>query len=201
MRLVKIVLGVKKVLYSFLLELLGLPQNRKCTIPSTKAIFFPVIEKECSFAEEGEQLKTEEDLVARAKLLIDLVSSMEVTINGINLKNPRQYRARSRVFDLTFPQDNVYHVKPGPTRSVTDGYWVFLKPLRVGKHILHFIGESFIPAGPIAQLAKRYVNVRGNLFKTEVTLGIPESLDRFIINFVVFEDIFVLIIELHHSFK
>jgi hypothetical protein len=153
----------------FLAGTFGTSAKRKCTIPSTKAIFFPIIEKECSFAEEGEQLKTEEGLVARAELLMDLVSFMEVTVDGIYLQNLKQYRARSKVFDLTFPQDNVYGVKPGPTRSVTDGYWVFLKPLPIGKHIIQFVGESSIPAGPIARLARRYVNVKGNLFKTEVT--------------------------------
>ena len=52
------------------------------------------------------------------------------------------YRVQSEVFNLTFPEDNVYDVRPGLTRSVCDGYWLFIKPLQIGKHHIYFKGET-----------------------------------------------------------
>ena len=42
--------------------------KRRCIIPKTRGIFFPIIEKEDSFVEDTD-LKTEEELVERAKQL------------------------------------------------------------------------------------------------------------------------------------
>ena len=33
---------------------------------------------------------------------------------------------------------------PTSTKAVSDGYWVFLKPLPVGKHTLFFRGEKLL---------------------------------------------------------
>ncbi len=152
----------------FLAGTFGTSVRRSCVIPSSKALFFPVIEKECSFAEDGEQIDTEEGLVDRAKYLMDLVTYMKLNIDGCNVESLQRFRARSRVFDLIFPQNNVYGVRKGYTRSVTDGYWVMLKGFESGKHVLNFCAEALIPEGPIKSLAKRYVKLRRNKFRTEV---------------------------------
>jgi hypothetical protein len=67
---------------------------------------------------------------------------MEATIDGEKIAGLENYRVRSEVFDLTFPKDNVYDVRPGLTRSVCDGYWLFIKPLQIGKHFIDFKGET-----------------------------------------------------------
>jgi hypothetical protein len=152
----------------FLAGTFGTSVRRKCNVPSTSAIFFPIIEKECSYAEEGHQLKSEADLIARATHLMNLVSYMDVEVDGYHLPNLWDYRARSRVFDLIYPADNVYGVNAGVTRSVTDGYWLLIKPLLPGIHYIHFKAEASVPAGPISDIAKRYVNLQNNSFSTEV---------------------------------
>jgi hypothetical protein len=40
-------------------------------------------------------------------------------------------------FELDLPEENVVGVGPGKTKSASDGYWVFLRPLSVGKHEIH----------------------------------------------------------------
>jgi hypothetical protein len=50
---------------------------------------------------------------------------------------------------LTFPEDNVYDVRPGLTRSGCDGYWLFIKPLEIGKHYLFFKGETYLKEASI----------------------------------------------------
>lgn len=159
----------------FLAGTLGTLVRRKCCIPPNKGIFFPVIEKECSFAEEGDQLKTEEELVSRVRHLMDVVLQLDVEIDGNKLENLYKYRALSNIFDLSFPEDNVYGVSKGKTRSVTDGYWIMLKPLPLGHHTIYFCGSSQIPKGPSAIIANRFVKVEESVFRTEVYYDIKIS--------------------------
>lgn len=151
----------------FLAGTFGISVRRKCQIHHDMAIFFPIVEKECSFAEEGDQLKTEKEMCNRASYLMDVVVDMSVVIDGIELKCLNKYRARSRVFDLVFPPDNVYGVSPGNTRSVTDGYWLLIKPLTVGNHTIRIRARALIPEGPAETIARRYVKFNRNIFKTE----------------------------------
>lgn len=118
-----------------------IPINRKCTIPAGKAIFFPILEKEDSLLEDLD-LKTEEELKKRSREATDKLIHMEVTINGEKVHRLENYRVQSEVFDSTFPEDNIYDLRPGLTRSVCDGYWLFIKPLEAGKHYIHFKGET-----------------------------------------------------------
>ena len=109
--------------------------KRKCVIPYGKSIFFPVLSKEDSFAEDTD-LKTESELVERCNTHMDSIISMDVIVDNVKIKPQRMC---SDVFDLVYPLNNVYDVPAGKTRSVVDGYWVLLK-LPVGSHEIHFTG-------------------------------------------------------------
>jgi hypothetical protein len=131
------------------------PVKRKCTVPSGRAILFPVLIKEDSFVEDSD-LKTEAELSKRASDATDKVLHMEASIDGIPvlhmeastdgmtemLANLRGYRVQSEVINLEFQRDNVYNIPPGVTRSVNDGFWLFVRPLEVGKHVILFLGET-----------------------------------------------------------
>jgi hypothetical protein len=117
------------------------PVKRKCTIPAGKAIFFPILVKEDSL-EEDSDLRTELELIKRSRDATNRVVHMEATIDGEKVGRLESYRVQSEVFDLTFPENNVYGVRPGLTRSVCDGYWLFIKPLQIGKHFIDFKGET-----------------------------------------------------------
>lgn len=117
--------------------------RRKCTIPSRRSIFFPILEKEDSFSEDND-LNKESELTKRCVEAMNRVICLEARIDGEVVKHLEEYRALSEVFDLTFPEDNVYGVRPGITRSVCDGYWLFLKPLRSGQHQIDFKGETLL---------------------------------------------------------
>jgi hypothetical protein len=51
------------------------------------------------------------------------------------------------VFDLTLPDGNLFSTPPPPVPAgiypiaVDDGYYLMLKPLSPGKHLLHFHGS------------------------------------------------------------
>jgi hypothetical protein len=119
------------------------PVVRRCKIPLGRAILFPILEKEDSLAEDSDLL-TDSDLISRSKDATDRVIYINASIDGQKIDDLSRYRFQSPVFDLTFPHDNVYNVKPGLTRSVCDGYWVFIKPLSIGPHVIHFKGENLI---------------------------------------------------------
>jgi hypothetical protein len=117
------------------------PITRFCKIPKHMAIFFPILEKEDSFAEDTD-LKLETELQIRAKEFMDRVRRLYVSIDGIILKDLYNYRVQSHIFDLNFPANCVYDVHPGLTRAVCDGYWVFVRPFSTpGKHEIRFSGE------------------------------------------------------------
>ena len=126
----------------FLAGTFGGAAVRTCTIPAGKAVMFPIYNAECSYVEYP-QYKTESELRACAKDQADKVTNLDASIDGLKIEDLQQkYRAQSPLFDLKLPNNNVFGLSPGPTKSVADGFWIILQPLSVGKHELHFSGAS-----------------------------------------------------------
>jgi hypothetical protein len=117
--------------------------KRKCTIPHQKAILLPILVKQDSFAEDKD-LTSEEQLVKRSRDATDKVLHMEAEIDGEKIKNIKRYRVQSEIFDLRLRKNNVYNFAAGVTKSVCDGYWLFIKPLEKGKHNIYFKGETLL---------------------------------------------------------
>ena len=72
---------------------------------------------------------------------MDQVVHMEATLDAQRIESQR---VLTPVFDLVFPENNVYDVRAGKTRSVCDGYWIFLKRLSIGQHSIEFTGEAMV---------------------------------------------------------
>lgn len=117
--------------------------ERNISIPANKPILLPVINCTTSFA-EAPRLKTESQLMEFVKSQIDDIGIKHASLDGIELKNMEQYRVRSQIFDVFFPEDNVYNVKSGQTRAASDGFWLFLKPLSPGLHQIHTNGSCLL---------------------------------------------------------
>jgi hypothetical protein len=130
----------------YLAPTFGGAAERTCTIPKERSILFPLLAAECNYL-ENKELKTESQLRTCAKQSNDAGSrSMDVTIDGVKLKNLENYRAQS-VFDITFPPNNIFSVKSAiNTKVASDGFWVFLKPLSSGKHELEFSASQINPS-------------------------------------------------------
>jgi len=122
----------------------NIPVRRKCTVPKSKAILFPIVNKEDSFAEDLD-LIYEEDLAMRARKSMDRLICLHLIVDGVKLPNLSDYRVLSEFFDLAFPENNVYDVNSGVTRAVCDGYWAFLRPLPIGSHEINFSAKIFLP--------------------------------------------------------
>lgn len=124
----------------FLAGTFGGSANRTCTIPVGKAVLMPIINYECSFADEP-MIKSEEDLEQKCKMEIDDIKNLYVSIDGTFLNNLDRYRVRSSVFPINLRVNNILGVKPGMTKMVTDGFWIFLKPLKYGHHKVTSFGS------------------------------------------------------------
>ena len=111
----------------------------ECKVPVGKALFFPIINVECSTVEGyGE---TEEDLRDWANYYMDNVKVLEVTVDGIPLQDLDSYRVESSLFEFTLPEDNILGLPAGPSQAVADGYWIMLPPLSAGKHEIYVYGK------------------------------------------------------------
>jgi hypothetical protein len=103
------------------------PVFRKAIVPRNKTLFLPIINWISISGVDGE---TDEEINSVAKKKIDAVSDLELKVNGERIKNLHDYRIRSPFFDIILPENNVLYEPPGSRRCVSDGYWIFLKPLQ-----------------------------------------------------------------------
>ncbi len=115
--------------------------ERTCTVPSGKAILFPVVNTINIRAAS----ETDEELLAVAKSMADSVTTLEASINGVPLQNLWNFRIQSPFFDVILPNDNIFGISSGSYRAVADGYWVFLEPLPPGQHEIRFHGAMVDP--------------------------------------------------------
>jgi hypothetical protein len=114
--------------------------KRTIATTASKALLFPVINHIISYAENPD-LKTDHELILFTTSHTDDIVRKELNIDGINFEISENFRVISPPFDFSFPTNNVFGVKEGPTRGAGDGYWVFLRPLSVGQHKIRTFGS------------------------------------------------------------
>jgi hypothetical protein len=122
--------------------------NRTCAVPVGKALFFPIVNAECSTVEGNGT--TEQELRECAETLGNLIipESLEATIDGVPLKGLRRYRVQSPLFRFgPLPANNLLEFlgvpAPAGTTSpaVSDGVHLLLHPLSPGRHTIRYYGE------------------------------------------------------------
>lgn len=123
---------------------------RNCTIPSTKAIFFPLINVECSTLDAPPFHCSDAASCRTCATTIGDgigVNSLNVSIDGVPVKiGVEAYRAQSPFFSFTVPGQNILNSPEGSGMSVSDGYWIMLKPLSPGRHTIH-LGGIYVRSG------------------------------------------------------
>jgi len=121
------------------------PTTRSCTIPAGKALFVPIINVECSSVEtDGFQGRNAQEARACAALWNDGTDrkNLMFTIDGIKVKHLGDFRMQSPFyyFNMMPATNNFLGVNATEGYSVSDGYWVMVKPLSPGTHVIHFKG-------------------------------------------------------------
>ena len=110
--------------------------ERNCTIPSGKAILFPILDTECSYSEMP-SLKTEEDL-RKCAIESNKDTVLKASLDNREITNIDNYRATSRLFNVTYPSDPVFPTNSNFSQAVSDGWFLMLEPLKPGQHELKF---------------------------------------------------------------
>lgn len=132
----------------FLAGNFGGTSNRTCTIPTGKALFFPIINTLWWVPDDGD---TVDEVRASAQARIHPASTLEVSVDGVVIADPFAYRAQSPPggFALHFGpllDDLAFPPTPDPRDpAVTDGYWILLAPLRKGAHVIEIRSTRNLP--------------------------------------------------------
>lgn len=144
----------------FLAGTAGGSATRTCTIPKGKTILFPIINAATWIPTDG---STKEEIKQAAKSLMDHVTIVEATVDGVELQNLKDdYRFQSTFFKFTGPDDPAETIFPGQNGThvaIANGFWVLLTPLSAGQHTIHFHGVAPFPEA-------------GFTFETEVTYNL-----------------------------
>jgi hypothetical protein len=111
------------------------PPGRKISIRRGTSLFLPIINWISNFYEHG---KSERELIETAAEKMDVIGNLKFNLNGINIQGLEKYRFRSKFFTVELPQDNILDLPPGKARLISDGYWVFTKPIVTDTRISTF---------------------------------------------------------------
>jgi hypothetical protein len=136
--------------------------NRSCTVPPGTALFFPIINSECSsvppnppFPGDNNGDDSTAGLRACSTGIVNLTNlspnGLWASVDGNRINDVAQYRAPSPEFTFgPLPPDNIFESfgigEVGASyRSVSDGYYLLLRPLSAGPHTIQFHGEFDFP--------------------------------------------------------
>ena len=106
-----------------------------CTVwlHAGQAIFMPLLNWISISDHDG---ANEQELLENAKKRIDVISKLDLTVNGLRpYEDLYNYRAQSPFFDFELPEENIAGLPPGPRRAISDGYWLFFKGVEKDIHL------------------------------------------------------------------
>ena len=116
---------------------------RSATVPAGKALFFPVLNAECSSLEVNSQWYGGNEAELRTCVVQGnpLGPGAFAEIDGVPVMHIEKYYALTPMYIFSVPENNALGV-PGPATgiSMSHGYWLMLAPLSVGTHVIHFGG-------------------------------------------------------------
>jgi len=122
--------------------------TRNITLPTGTPVFFPLINTEADPV-GVDPTPSAADVIALAKSQIDGVNALHATLDGRPISDLFSRREVSPgAFSYTLPAtDNIYQffgldITGTISPAASDGYWVMLKPLNKGHHVLNFGGEN-----------------------------------------------------------
>jgi hypothetical protein len=126
--------------------------EHECGIPAGTSILFPIVNVICDSLEVNTPFFGANETAQRicANNLTNTFANLTVTIDGIEVKNPEQYRIDSPAggFSLTAVAGNPVFIPAGNGTGVQDGFWILLKPLKPGEHTITFSGVLDLPQVP-----------------------------------------------------
>jgi hypothetical protein len=117
--------------------------ERKCTIPAGKALLLNILTGECS-TKEYPNIKAGPDLL-KCAIGGNKGGIVTASVDGVNIPDIQTFRVQTPSISVVYPpaKESVFPVaEGGPAISSADGWYVILKPLSPGNHIVHFSGST-----------------------------------------------------------
>ncbi len=116
-----------------------LVQGPTCHVPEGASVAFDLGWWECSTAEGLGETFSELRQCAKENFKKDLnpdLYSLELRIDGEKIRNPRRFTYVTPGEVVDFPKENLWDAEPGPSKSVTKGFFYMLRPLSEGRYVI-----------------------------------------------------------------
>lgn len=107
---------------------------RTCKVPKDKYLFFPLINY--VVMRSAYRQSSCMTVMSEAATLTNHVAALVLEVDGTRVDNLNAYRQATPCFDMGELAEPKTRVFP----SAANGYYVMLKPLSPGKHVVHFGG-------------------------------------------------------------
>ena len=128
--------------------------TRTATIPSGKALFFPVLNAHWDNVGFEVPFTVDQLRANAAENVADYdLETMKVFLDGSEIPFSALQRIATGPYTFHIPENSIFEVLSGGVYTkgiyapgVTDGYWCMLRPLGVGEHTLRFTGSSTGPS-------------------------------------------------------
>lgn len=126
------------------------PTTLYCAIPGGQALFFPIVNSECSNVEDPPYFgSTPAARAACAAAWNDDVRDMTVTIDGTPVPDLTAYRVATSDFQAKLPDGNIFGLpKNTHILSSADGFYLFLNPLPPGPHEVRIAATAYVNGEP-----------------------------------------------------
>jgi hypothetical protein len=121
-------------------------------------VLLPLINIECSSLEDPPFFgRNPGQRLICAKRFADDFTSLHLSINGVEVRNPTRLRVRSQPFQFSPVAGSTFGIPAGAGGSVTDGYWALIGPLAPGDYDV-VAGGSY-PPGPFTTDIRYHLHV------------------------------------------
>lgn len=137
---------------------------RTVTVPTGKALFFPLANWGLTYPEDAPLGLTPEEGEAWMRQLLNVtfdnldISLLGCEVDGVPINNIKSYRAQSAAYAMDFPVDctsvtDWLSNRPGggvPYEpgmhypNISDGYWIMLAPLSKGTHTIRIFWGDYL---------------------------------------------------------
>jgi hypothetical protein len=118
----------------------GTVTTASCNIPHSKAIFIQIDGGLSDYSDPTVQPKTQDTLVNQVSRSNVYPNPFDITLDGqpLSLTNDESFKVQSNFFNFTLPPNNLWDEPAGPDTGIGQGWYLFLKPLSPGVHVLHY---------------------------------------------------------------
>lgn len=138
---------------------------RDCEVPAGKALLVQIVGSNCSTVEgytNDKQLMDCAVWILPSAYFSASLDGKEIMNTNKDPSDRDRFYVKPFLTNLTYAPNNYYGYSPGVYRGTEAGYFIFMKPLLVGNHVLKF-EESVISCLDVPCNDKRISNVQYNI--------------------------------------